>query len=93
MTNKYGCPRGAKKIKGKCRSIDILCYHSRCGHPVLHENEKGKLFIMGRKKGGGVKRVYLNKKGNVPISQQVKPGMKKRLFKRTNGWHSKVMAE
>jgi hypothetical protein len=89
--NRFGCPKGSKKIDGKCRSKKILCYHSRCGHPILHTDEKNKIYIMARKPGGGTKRIYLNKKGDIPKKLQVKKGKKKRLYTKTNGYTSKNM--
>jgi hypothetical protein len=41
------------------RSKEKLTYHGRSGYPVIHETTKGKRFIMVRKRGGGVKRLYL----------------------------------
>ena len=35
-----------------------ITYHGRKGRPVIHTNEKGRKFIMVRKIGGGVKRLY-----------------------------------
>ena len=66
MVKKSGCPRGSHRIKGRCRSIKKICYHDRCGHPVFHETEAGKIYIMTRKEGGGNKRLYLDKNLNVP---------------------------
>jgi len=85
------CPKESKRTGGKCRSIKVLCYHSRCGHPILHEDVKG-IYFMARKPSGGTKRVYLNKKGDVPKNLQTKPGKKKRLYTKSNGYTSKVMS-
>lgn len=35
-----------------------ITHHGRAGHPVIHISESGKKYIMVRKKGGGVKRLY-----------------------------------
>jgi len=40
------------------RSKRLIQYHGRKGHPVVHYTESGKKYIMVRKKGGGVKRLY-----------------------------------
>jgi hypothetical protein len=40
------------------KSKKTICYHGRCGKPFIHEDAKGKRFIMVRKKGGGTKRLY-----------------------------------
>lgn len=42
-------------MKRSKKSID---YHGRKGKPMVHTAENGKKFIMVRKKGGGVKRLY-----------------------------------
>jgi len=36
----------------------VITYHGRTGHPLLHKTPAGRLFIMVRKVGGGVKRLY-----------------------------------
>jgi len=42
-------------------------YHGRIGNPILHETDDGRLYIMVRPPSGrGVKRLYLDKSGNVP---------------------------
>lgn len=46
------------------RSKLKLTYHGRSGHPVLHHSET-RTYIMVRKRGGGVKRLYL-KHGRIP---------------------------
>jgi len=48
------------KRKGKIlgRTRRTITYHGRKGHPVVHQDEKGRKFIMVRKRGGGVKRLY-----------------------------------
>ncbi len=49
-----------------------MCYKGpttgrvRCGHPVIHVSKAGKKFIMVRAVGGGTKRLYLTKFGNIP---------------------------
>lgn len=35
-----------------------VTYHGRSGRPVLHKAKSGHRFIMVRKPGGGVKRLY-----------------------------------
>ncbi len=49
----------------KLRSVDrmprtrkVIKYHGRRGRPVIHTAKNGKRFIMVRKTGGGVKRLY-----------------------------------
>jgi len=48
------------KLVGKVgnRSKNLIIFHKRRGHPIIHENKRGKRYIMVRKKGGGVKRLY-----------------------------------
>ena len=51
-----------KKLKlvgevGK-RTKNVITYHGRSGRPVIHANKAGKRYIMVRKVGGGVKRLY-----------------------------------
>lgn len=48
------------------RSKKKLTYHGRSGYPMIHETENGKKFIMVRKRDGGLKRLYLDSRGNVP---------------------------
>ena len=52
MAKKKACPVGSHRVKGRCRSIKEMCYHGRCGHPVIHENEAGRKYIMTRKPSG-----------------------------------------
>lgn len=40
------------------RAKKIITYHGRKGRPVIHTSKTGKKYIMVRKKGGGVKRLY-----------------------------------
>ena len=40
------------------RTTNTIRYHSRSGKPKIHANQAGKRFIMVRKVGGGVKRLY-----------------------------------
>ena len=60
------------KSANKKRSKKKMCYKGpttgrvRCGHPVIHVSKAGKKFIMVRKVGGGTKRLYLTKFGNIP---------------------------
>jgi len=49
----------------KGRSKKALTYHGRTGHPILHETDTGKEFIMVRATGGGTKKLFL-KNGDVP---------------------------
>lgn len=44
------------------RSKEIISYHGRKGKPIIHQAESGRLFIMVRKTGGGVKRLYSGSK-------------------------------
>lgn len=60
-----GCPKGSRPMNNKCRSIKPLTYHGRTGNPVIHEDEKGR-YIMARKSGGGTKKIYLDKNGDIP---------------------------
>lgn len=58
------------------RSKKVLTYHGRSGHPVVHQHISksrsgdtrtfGNPFIMVRAVGGGTKRLYLTKSGDVP---------------------------
>ena len=47
-----------------------LTYHGRSGYPILHKTKtSNKTYIMVRVReveGGGTKRLYLDKSGNVP---------------------------
>ena len=47
------------------RSKKKMTYHSRIGHPIIHKTKVGRKYIMVRKSGGGVKRLYL-KNGRIP---------------------------
>lgn len=40
------------------RTKKIIKYHGREGRPEIHIAKSGKQYIMVRKKGGGVKRLY-----------------------------------
>jgi len=40
------------------RSKKAITYHGRSGRPIVHQNERGRKFIMVRAKGGGTKRLY-----------------------------------
>lgn len=44
------------------RTKETYTYHGRTGHPVVHQSEKGKEYIMVRAEGGGDKRLYLTQK-------------------------------
>jgi hypothetical protein len=44
------------------RSRKKLTYHGRSGYPIIHYTEKGRRYIMVRKSGGGMKRLYLTAK-------------------------------
>lgn len=62
------------------RSEKELCYHGRCGHPMIHLDEKtNREYIMVRKKGGGRKRLYLTKAGRVPARLREKKSSKRPL--------------
>ena len=43
-------------------SKEIITYHGRSGRPRIHQAKNGKLYIMVRAKGGGVKRLYSGSK-------------------------------
>ena len=61
------------KAKAKpYRSKKTMTYHGRKGKPVIHTSTTGKKYIMVRKKGGGTKRLYLDKHGNVPKKYRTK---------------------
>ena len=40
------------------RAKKAITYHGRTGRPEIHIAKSGKRYIMVRKKGGGVKRLY-----------------------------------
>lgn len=40
------------------RSKKAITYHGRSGRPVIHQAKTGRRYIMVRKVGGGVKRLY-----------------------------------
>ena len=40
------------------RTKKKITYHGRSGYPSIHKTKTGKKYIMVRKKGGGVKRLY-----------------------------------
>jgi len=40
------------------RSKKVISYHGRRGKPYIHTTQSGKRFIMVRKKGSGLKRLY-----------------------------------
>jgi len=44
------------------RSKKTITYHGRSGKPMVHTTATGRKFIMVRKKGGGVKRLYRSSK-------------------------------
>ena len=47
------------------KSPKRMCYHGKCGHPLIHSSTTGREFIMVRKQGNGLKRPYLVN-GDVP---------------------------
>ena len=56
------------------RSKRVMTYHGRVGHPMVHETENGKKFIMVRARkieGGGTKRLYLVR-GKIPAKYKKK---------------------
>ena len=62
-------------VKYPYRSRDEICYHGRCGHPLIHlDTATEQEYIMVRKEGGGTKRRYLTAPGTIPV----KPRKKKR---------------
>jgi len=40
------------------RTPKTITYHGRKGHPLIHITTSGARFIMVRKAGGGVRRLY-----------------------------------
>lgn len=61
------------------KSKKEICYHGRCGYPIIHLDEEAdqdqdqeQEYIMVRKKGGGTKRLYLTKEGRVPAKLREK---------------------
>ena len=52
------------KLVGKIgnKSKNKITYHNRSGHPKIHTNKAGRRYILVRKVGGGVKRLYENSK-------------------------------
>lgn len=40
------------------RTKNLITYHGRSGHAVIHTAKTGKKYIMIRKSGGGTKRLY-----------------------------------
>lgn len=40
------------------RSRKKITYHGRTGFPVIHRTRGGRKYIMVRKRGGGVQRLY-----------------------------------
>ena len=48
------------KLKGKKgeRTQNMIQYHGRTGYPVIHATTNGRRYVMVRKAGGGVKRLY-----------------------------------
>ena len=44
------------------RTKKKITYHGRTGYPIIHKTKKGRKYIMVRKKGGGVKRLYYGSK-------------------------------
>lgn len=40
------------------RTTFPVTYHGRSGRPVVHMTAAGRRYVMVRKKGGGVKRLY-----------------------------------
>ena len=59
-----------KKITYPRKSKKKLTYHGRSGYPILHKTKtSNQTYIMVRARkieGGGTKRLYLDKSGNVP---------------------------
>ena len=72
MPKKRACPVGSRRTDGRCRSIKKMCYHDRCGHFILHQTPDGKRYVMVRKTGGGTKRLYLDRNGNIPVHLRTK---------------------
>lgn len=51
--------------KKKRRTKKRIVYHGRSGKRVIHKTKGGRKYIMVRKKGGGVKRLYQGSKYTV----------------------------
>lgn len=67
-----------KKSKYPMRSKKLLTFKGRSGYPMLHKDEKtGRIFIMTRKKSGGVERTYLTKSLGIPKELQKHPSVKR----------------
>lgn len=56
-------------MKRSKRTID---YHGRKGKPVIHTAKEGRKYIMVRKKGGGVKRLYQGSKYTTGSGRKVR---------------------
>lgn len=76
MAKRAGCPIGSHRVKNICRSNKQMCYHGRCGHFVIHQTQEGKRYVMVRKSGGGTKRLYLDKNGDIPAKHMHKKSWK-----------------
>lgn len=47
------------------RTKKRISYHKRIGYPVIHNTKTGRKYVIVRKKGGGVKRLYEGSKYSV----------------------------
>lgn len=66
-----------KRIKRTVKATRNIVYHGRKGKPKIHlTKELLKPYIMVRKKGGGVKRLYL---GSAKASKDITSGFKSLL--------------
>lgn len=52
------------------RSKTKMTYHDRSCYRQIHRSKTDKKYIMVHAKGGGTRRLYLNKQGNIPAGQR-----------------------
>jgi hypothetical protein len=78
VKNKTKKTEKTKKSKYPMRSKKEITFKGRSGYPMLHEDKPtGRIFIMTRKKSGGVERTYLSKSLNVPKELKKHPSEKR----------------
>lgn len=66
-----------KRIKRTVKATKNIVYHGRKGKPTIHlTKDLLKPYIMVRKKGGGVKRLYL---GTAKATKNITSGFKSLL--------------
>lgn len=69
--------RKRKKSKYPFRSKEYITYHGRSFRPIVHYSERAKKeYIMVRKKGGGLKRLYVRSWYFVDQEKKVKTRLK-----------------